>query len=244
MFFFEPDDIFNPDTNKYDYYDGPEEFSPYSLKNDNWIVKMSKNTNPANTDFVPLIEPFTDRKVSKKPLVPINTDPAQSKYTYRIVSYGLSSFGYDLTLSEKSFQIFRHIPGHIMDPHRLEPACLAPACLSTDLETGARFFVLPAHSYALGVVKERIVMPKDVLGICIGKSTYARLGIICNMTPVEPGWAGHLTLELSNSSGADCKIYVDEGICQIIFYKGVEPYKDYGNGKYQNQKHEVTHARV
>lgn len=129
-----------------------------------------------------------------------------------------------------------------MDPHGFNTRHLEPAQLHSD--SSGEYFILPAHAYALGVVRECITMPDNVLGICIGKSTYARLGIICNMTPVEPGWQGHLTLELSNSSGADCRIYAGEGICQILFFEGESAMAPYGEGKYQNQLQEVTHARI
>jgi dCTP deaminase len=129
-----------------------------------------------------------------------------------------------------------------MDPHESNASQLVKATLYGDC--GKEYFVLPAHSYGLGVVKERLSMPEDVLGICIGKSTYARLGIICNMTPVEPGWRGHLTIELSNSSDSDCRIYANEGICQIIFFQGEACAEPYGEGKYQDQQAAVTHARV
>jgi dCTP deaminase len=89
-------------------------------------------------------------------------------------------------------------------------------------------------------------MPSDVTGICLGKSTYARLGVIANMTPVEAGWRGNLTLELSNSSGADCRIYADEGICQILFWRGEPCLTTYEGraGKYQDQPERVTLARA
>lgn len=162
----------------------------------------------------------------------------------KVLSYGCSSYGYDLRLSPKEFLIFRHVPGTIMDPKAFNPANLEPTPLCHD-ENGD-YFVLPAHSYGLGVALERLSMPSDITGICLGKSTYARLGVICNLTPVEAGWEGHLTLEFSNSSGADCRLYANEGICQILFFKG-DPcsvsYED-RKGKYQGQSESVTTAKV
>jgi len=108
------------------------------------------------------------------------------------------------------------------------------------------FFILPAHSYGLGVALEKMKVPENITVICIGKSTYARLGIIVNTTPAEAGWEGHLTLEFSNSSGADCRIYAEEGICQLLFFEG-DPcsttYED-RRGKYQNQPEKVTLAKI
>ena len=101
-------------------------------------------------------------------------------------------------------------------------------------------------SYGLGVALEKMKVPENITVICIGKSTYARLGIIVNTTPAEAGWEGHLTLEFSNSSGADCRIYAEEGICQLLFFEG-DPcsttYED-RKGKYQNQPEKVTLAKI
>ena len=160
------------------------------------------------------------------------------------LSYGCSSYGYDLRLSEKEFLIFRHVPGTVMNPKRFNPANLEPAPLHRD-EDGA-YFILPAHSYGLGVALERLKVPPTITVICLGKSTYARLGIIVNTTPAEAAWEGHLTLEFSNASGADCRVYINEGICQLLFFEG-EPcevtYRD-RQGKYQDQGHQVVTARV
>ena len=108
------------------------------------------------------------------------------------------------------------------------------------------YFILPAHSYGLGVALEKMKVPPNITVICLGKSTYARLGIIVNTTPAEASWEGHLTLEFSNSSGADCRIYANEGICQLLFFEG-DPcettYRD-RKGKYQNQPEKVTLAKI
>lgn len=162
----------------------------------------------------------------------------------RVLSYGASSYGYDLRLSPKEFLIFRHIPGTVVDPKAFNPANLEPAELHSD-EHG-EFFILPAHSYGLGVAVEKLTMPPDVTAVCLGKSTMARCGVICNMTPVEASWIGNLTLEFSNSSGADVRMYANEGVCQVLFFCG-EPcsttYED-RSGKYQHQVESVTLARV
>jgi len=160
------------------------------------------------------------------------------------ISYGTSSYGYDLRLSPNDFRIFQHVPGLIVDPKRFDDRCLVSAELHDDHLDGCRFFILPAHTYALGVVIERLKLPANVTAQFIGKSTYARCGVIVNLTPGEAGWEGYLTLEMSNSSGADCRIYADEGICQALFYEGVPCEKPYCDGKYQGQDAEVTLAKA
>jgi len=163
---------------------------------------------------------------------------------YAVISYGLSSFGYDLRLSARSFMVFRHIPGTVLDPKHFNPGNLEKTALHTDRR--GRFFVLPARSYGLGVAVERLNLPDDILVLCIGKSTYARCGIIANVTPAEPGWHGHLTLEFSNASAADCRIYADEGIVQLLFFRGEPCRVSYRKrqGKYQGQSKRVTLAKV
>jgi len=163
----------------------------------------------------------------------------------RYLSYGLSSYGYDLRLSSKEFWVFRHIPGTIVDPKAFNPANLAPAPLHHDPERGS-YFILPAHSYGLGVTVERIALPSNVTALFIGKSTYARCGIIVNTTPGEAGWQGHLTLELSNSASADCRVYAGEGIAQALFFEGAPCTTTYAcrSGKYQAQPEQVITARV
>lgn len=160
-----------------------------------------------------------------------------------VISYGTSSYGYDLTLSPKDFRIFRHVPGLIVDPKNFDDRCLAHAELQHD-ERAGDYFILPGHTYALGVVIERLQLPANVTALFIGKSTYARCGVIVNFTPGEAGWWGHLTVEISNSSGADCRIYVNEGICQALFFEGLPCDNSYGDGKYQGQDAGVTLAKA
>ena len=164
--------------------------------------------------------------------------------TNRVISYGQSSYGYDIRLSSNDFQIFRHIPGTVVDPKNFSPANLEPAKLNSD-EQGD-YFILPAHSYGLGVAVERLEVPDNVTVICIGKSTYARCGIIANLTPAEAGWRGHLTLEFSNSSSADTRIYANEGVVQLLFFEGKPCQVCYETrrGKYQDQEERVTLAKV
>ena len=131
------------------------------IKNDTWILEM------ANKGMIFPFEPRLIRHVENVP----------------VISYGLSSYGYDLRLSPSEFRIFKHIPGTVVDPKNFNPANLEPVALHTD-ENGS-YFVLPAHSYGLGVALERLEVPENVTVICIGKSTYARVGLIANLTPAE-----------------------------------------------------------
>ena len=161
-----------------------------------------------------------------------------------VISYGLSSFGYDIRLSPRDFRIFRHVPGTVVDPKNFNPDNLETASLHSD--PSGDFFILPAHSYGLGVAIERLEVPDNVTIVCVGKSTYARAGIIANLTPAESGWVGYLTLEFSNSSSADCRMYAREGVVQLLFFEGdpCEVSYDDRRGKYQDQGEEVTIARV
>jgi dCTP deaminase len=157
-----------------------------------------------------------------------------------VLSFGLSSFGYDLRLSEREFKVFRHIPGTVVDPKNFQPRNLEKVALETD--ASGSFFVLPARSYGLGVAVEKLSLPANVTAICVGKSTYARCGITANVTPAEAGWIGHLTLEFSNSSAADCRVYANEGIVQMLFFQGQPCATSYRSraGKYQGQKQRIT----
>ncbi|MDX1920233.1 MAG: dCTP deaminase [Candidatus Caenarcaniphilales bacterium] len=196
------------------------------IKNDKWIKEMSAKNS--------LIAPFEDRLVNR-----IEGDAP-------VLSFGLSSYGYDIRLSEKEFWIFRHIPGSVVDPKNFNPLNLENTQLLTDPNNGSKYFILPAHSYGLGVAVEKLKMPENVTCVAIGKSTYARCGIIANTTPAEAGWEGHLTLEFSNSSGADCRIYANEGVVQLLFFEGDPCEVSYATrkGKYQSQEEKVTIAKV
>jgi len=193
-----------------------------TLKNDRWIKEQ------AAQGMIAPFEPTMVRRVDSRP----------------VLSYGCGSYGYDLPLSPKEFLIFRHVPGTVMNPKRFDPANLEPAPLHLD-EDGA-FWILPGHSYGLGVAGTLLNVPPNVTVICLGKSTYARMGIIVNATPAEAGWRGHLTLEISNSCAADCRIYAGEGIAQLLFFEG-DPceitYQD-RKGKYQDQAEQVVLARI
>lgn len=178
-----------------------------------------------------MIAPFIPRLIRR-----LNNHPA--------ISFGLSSFGYDITLSPAEFRIFQRIPGDVVDPKDFT----ADHLRSSTLQQGdnGSWFVLPAHSYALAVSLEHFKMPADVIAVCLGKSTYARTGVIVNVTPLEPGWEGHLTIEISNSSDSDVRVYANEGIAQLLFFRGNPPATTYADrsGKYQAQPHAVTLARI
>jgi dCTP deaminase len=192
------------------------------IKNDAWITASAREG---------MITPFEPELVSK-------VDDR------RVLSYGLSSYGYDIRLSPNDFRIFRHVPGTVINPKAFNPANLEQVELQED-EHG-QFFILPAHSYGLGVALEGLKIPNNISVLCIGKSTYARIGCIANLTPAEAGWEGHLTLEISNASHADCRIYANEGIVQLLFFEGEPCDTSYAKrqGKYQHQLQEVTLPRV
>jgi dCTP deaminase len=198
------------------------------IQNDEWIAESAIKYQ--------MIEPFERSLVRRI--------PGNSVFGHGVISYGLSSYGYDIRLSPKEFKVFKHVPGTVVDPKKFSGDNLEDAELH--MEGWNSFFILPAHTYGLGVALERLNVPDDVTVLCIGKSTYARAGIIANLTPAEAGWRGHLTLEFSNSSNADCRIYANEGIVQLLFFKGEPCQVSYETrqGKYQNQPHAVTTAKV
>lgn len=192
------------------------------IKNDIWISQMAKEG---------MITPFEPQLIRRVEEVPV-------------ISYGLSSFGYDIRLSPLEFRIFRHIPGTVVDPKHFNPDNLEPTKLHSD--ANGSYFILPAHSYGLGVALEKLEVPANITVLCIGKSSYARVGLIANLTPAEASWRGHLTLEFSNSSSADCRIYANEGVVQLLFLEG-EPCSisyETRQGKYQDQPEAVTLVRV
>jgi len=163
----------------------------------------------------------------------------------RVISFGTSSAGYDLSLSVSGLQLFTPIEGVVIDPKRFDERCLTLLEVECGDNSDA-YYTLPPHSYALGVTHERITMPDDHIGLVIGKSTYARCGLILNTTPLEPGWTGQLVLELSNATDSPLIVYAHEGIGQLVMIALDErPAVTYGDrqGKYQDQRGIVT-ARV
>tara|TARA_B100000029_G_C16959480_1_gene735637 strand:+ start:44 stop:595 length:552 start_codon:yes stop_codon:yes gene_type:complete len=145
------------------------------------------------------------------------------------ISYGLSSFGYDARVSNE-FKIFTDVNSEILDPKNFKPTNFVTKKVSE--------CIIPPNSFVLASTIEHFRIPKDVLVICLGKSTYARCGIIVNVTPLEPGWEGHVTLEFSNTTPLPAKIYANEGVAQFVFLKGNEsPEISYSDrkGKYMGQ---------
>lgn len=178
-----------------------------------------------------MIQPFQDRLISEQD-------------GRRLLSYGLSSYGYDIRLSPKQCLIFGRTQSGDCDPKEFNPDILKPAKLLED-EKG-QYFLLPPFGYCLGVAEEYLSLPKDVTVVAVGKSTYARSGIMANITPAEARWKGHLTLEISNCTALFNRIYANEGICQLLFFRGKECEVDYQmrKGKYQDQKKEVVFSQV
>ena len=180
-----------------------------SIKSDKWIIEQSE----ANE----LITPF-----EKKQIRELDGE--------KIVSYGVSSYGYDVRCSNE-FKIFTNTHSAIVDPKNFDP--------NSFIDVTADQCVIPPNSFALARTVEYFKIPRSVLTLCLGKSTYARCGIIVNVTPLEPGWEGHVTLEFSNTTPLPAKIYANEGVAQFIFLKGNEkPDVSYAdrNGKYMGQK--------
>jgi len=176
------------------------------MKSDTWIRSQCVNTKK------PMIEPFTEGQVGKG-----------------VVSYGLSSYGYDIRVSDE-FKIFTNINATLVDPKNFDDANV--------IDFKGDTCIVPPNSFALARTVEYFRIPRDVLAICLGKSTYARCGIIVNVTPFEPEFEGHITIEISNTTPLPAKIYANEGIAQVLFFEGDEPcetsYRD-KKGKYQKQ---------
>jgi dCTP deaminase len=164
-----------------------------------------------------MIEPFVDRQVR------------QNEKGERVISYGLSSYGYDLRVADE-FKVFTNVFNTVVDPKAFDEKSFVH--LQTDI------CIVPPNSFALARSVEYFRIPRDVLTICVGKSTYARCGIIVNVTPFEPEWEGHVTLEISNTTPLPARIYANEGLAQVVFLKADQvcetSYRDRG-GKYMGQ---------
>jgi dCTP deaminase len=154
---------------------------------------------------------------------------ADSQVRAGVISYGVSSYGYDIRIA-REFKVFTNIHTTVVDPKKFDEKSFV------NIDTDA--CVIPPNSFALACTVEYFRIPKNVLTVCLGKSTYARCGIIVNVTPFEPGWEGYATLEISNTTPLPAKIYAGEGIAQVLFFEGDEPcettYSD-KKGKYQAQ---------
>ena len=179
-----------------------------SIKSDKWIIDQSENHQ--------LISPFEATQIRE-----LNGE--------KIVSYGVSSYGYDVRCSNE-FKIFTNTHSAIVDPKEFDPKSF--------IDVTADECIIPPNSFALARTVEYFKIPRSVLTLCLGKSTYARCGIIVNVTPLAPEWEGHVTLEFSNTTNLPAKIYANEGVAQMIFFESDQvcktSYKDRG-GKYQGQ---------
>lgn len=179
-----------------------------SIKSDKWIIDQSENHQ--------LISPFEATQI-------------REFKGEKIVSYGVSSYGYDVRCSNE-FKIFTNTHSAIVDPKKFDP--------NSFIDVTADECIIPPNSFALARTIEYFKIPRSVLTLCLGKSTYARCGIILNVTPLEPEWEGHVTLEFSNTTNLPAKIYANEGVAQMIFFESDQvcktSYKDRG-GKYQGQ---------
>jgi dCTP deaminase len=163
-----------------------------------------------------------EKEVKIEPFAPAQSRPG-------VISYGLSSYGYDVRVGSK-FKIFTNVYGDVVDPKHFSPKAFV------DIE--GESCVIPPNSFALAETVEWFDIPRDVLAICLGKSTYARCGIIVNITPLEPEWRGKITIEISNTTPLPARIYANEGIAQILFVRADQVCKtSYADkkGKYQDQ---------
>ena len=180
-----------------------------SIKSDKWIRRMAEEQG--------MIEPFEAGQIKENE-------------NGRIVSYGTSSYGYDIRCSEE-FKIFTNINSAIVDPKNFDE--------NSFVDFNGDVCIIPPNSFALARTVEYFRIPRKVLTVCLGKSTYARCGIIVNVTPFEPEWEGYVTLEFSNTTPLPAKIYANEGVAQVLFFESDEEcevsYKDRG-GKYQGQR--------
>lgn len=165
-----------------------------SIRPDHWIRKMCQKHQ--------MIEPYVDNQISE---TEVNGTKA--------VSYGLSSYGYDIRVSNE-FKVFTNVHNSIVDPKNFEENSFVD--IVTDV------CIVPPNSFALARSVEYFRIPRNVLTICLGKSTYARCGIIVNVTPFEPEWEGYVTLEISNTTPLPAKIYANEGIAQVLFFESSE----------------------
>jgi dCTP deaminase len=183
-----------------------------SIKSDRWIKRMAIEHA--------MIEPFEERQVREG-----------------VVSYGLSSYGYDIRVANE-FKVFTNINSTVIDPKHFDPRSFVDITADT--------CIVPPNSFALARTVEYFRIPRDVLTVCLGKSTYARCGIIVNVTPFEPEWEGTATLEISNTTPLPARIYANEGIAQVLFFQSDEPCAvSYGDkrGKYLRQR-DVTLPKV
>lgn len=178
-------------------------------------------------------------------ITPFLPELAREANGNRIISAGASSYGYDMRLADDGFRIFSSVFGLEIDPKHFDESSLIEPMLRI-ADDGAKYYLLPPHHYGLGVTVETFKMPRNVTGLAIGKSTYARAGLLVNATPLEAGWEGRLVVEIANLANLPLRVYVNEGIGQILFFESDEDcavsYSDRG-GKYQGQTG-LTFAKV
>lgn len=160
------------------------------------------------------------------------------------ISFGTSSFGYDMRAAKQA-EILNHYGNYRIDPKNFDEKGFVNDLTLEEGEHG-KFFTIPGNSFALMHSVERFDMPENLTGIVVGKSTYARCGVIIPITPVEAGWRGHLTIEVSNTTQVPAKVYAYEGIAQIIFFRSRAPEMSYDNktGKYQDQPKRIVHPKI
>jgi dCTP deaminase len=203
-----------------------------TIKSDKWIRRMAQDHA--------MIEPFCDRQVrfgnyiayvqscKEKGLIPMDQHPWEVQNAR--ISYGVSSYGYDVRCADE-FKVFTNINSATVDPKNFDEKSF--------VDVKSDVCIIPPNSFALARTVEYFKIPRNVLTICLGKSTYARCGIIVNVTPLEPEWEGHVTLEFSNTTTLPAKIYANEGVAQMLFLESDEDcevsYKD-RSGKYQGQR--------
>jgi dCTP deaminase len=195
-----------------------------TIKSDLWLRKMAEENQ--------MISPFLPELVRE-----INGN--------KIISAGASSYGYDMRLADDGFRIFSSVYGLEIDPkHFDENSLIEPTVYTADDDS--KYYLLPPHHYGLGVTVETFKMPRNVTGVALGKSTYARAGLLVNTTPLEAGWTGRLVVEIANLANLPLRVYINEGIGQILFFESDEDcavsYSDRG-GKYQGQTG-LTFAKV
>lgn len=190
-----------------------------------------------------MIEPFEPKAVKEVTVM----DTAMAQPSLRsIISYGTSSYGYDMRIAD-SFKVFTNVHGAEVDPKNIDERAFVEVSASAN----GGFIRIPPNSFALGRSVERFIIPDDVLCVVLGKSTYARCGIVCNVTPLEPGWEGYVTIEISNTTPLPARIYANEGIAQVLFFQSDErcetTYREKNAGKagkYQGQSAQVTLPKV
>lgn len=219
-------------------------------KDSSHVLRVADDEMLVKANWKPLISPFVASSVKyTKTSAPMETaKPQGSNYDLghghvgweqRIISYGVSSYGYDIRLAEKDIKIFSNINSTVIDPMDVDDACYVSAEIRLCPKTGLRYYLQPPNSLALGHTVETFNISRDLLVGCFGKSTYARVGLVPMITILEPEWSGQLVLELANQTNSPVKVYIDCGIAQLVFWKAdtscLISYADRG-GKYMGQK--------